>query len=198
MEIKELIGEIVPGLQKAIIGEIKTVLMNGVKDELAELLTEKLLSDEKGSFKNRILKEVADRKKIDETIRDLEKQIEDKDVELASRVGEINNINNKKMIKKIIQELEIVPHNMDILEQMIDTSGDVKEENLKKQINAFVESYPFMFKASQPTVQGYGDVSNIFTQASSSANPTSTTNTPYNNGVEMAQQIKNLYGGFDK
>lgn len=194
MEVDKILNEIMPSLKSSLISEIRTALMNGIKDELAELISEKLLSDEKNSFKNKILKEVADRKKIDETIKELEGQIASKDLELTTKENELKAINNKKIIKKVVNELEFKPHNLEMLEGMIDTKGDIKEEQIKKQIEKMYEDYPFMFfKQSNNQIQGNGDIIN---KISSPNNNVNFNNQNANSATSIADEIKSLYGGF--
>lgn len=194
MEVDKILNEIMPGLKSSLISEIRTALMNGIKDELAELISEKLLSDEKNSFKNKILKEVADRKKVDETIKELEGQIASKDLELIAKENELKAINNKKLIKNVVSELEFKPHNLEMLESMIDTKGDIKEEQIKKQIEKMYEDYPFMFyKQSNNQIQGNGDIIN---KISSPNNNVNFNNQTTNSAASIADEIKSLYGGF--
>lgn len=194
MEVDKILNEIMPSLKSSLISEIRTALMNGIKDELAELISEKLLSDEKNSFKNKILKEVADRKKIDETIKELEGQIASKDLELIAKENELKAINNKKIIKKVVNELEFKPHNLEMLEGMIDTKGDIKEEQIKKQIEKMYEDYPFMFfKQSNNQIQGNGDIINKISSPNNNVNFNAQTT---NSATSIADEIKSLYGGF--
>lgn len=194
MEVDKILNEIMPSLKSSLISEIRTALMNGIKDELAELISEKLLSDEKNSFKNKILKEVADRKKVDETIKELEGQIASKDLELTAKENELKAINNKKLIKNVVSELEFKPHNLEMLESMIDTKGDIKEEQIKKQIEKMYEDYPFMFyKQSNNQIQGNGDIIN---KISSPNNNVNFNNQNINSATSIADEIKSLYGGF--
>lgn len=194
MEVDKILNEIMPSLKSSLISEIRTALMNGIKDELAELISEKLLSDEKNSFKNKILKEVADRKKIDETIKELEGQIASKDLELTTKENELKAINNKKIIKKVVNELEFKPHNLEMLEGMIDTKGDIKEEQIKKQIEKMYEDYPFMFfKQSNNQIQGNGDIINKISSPNNNVNFNAQTT---NSATSIADEIKSLYGGF--
>lgn len=194
MEVDKILNEIMPSLKSSLISEIRTALMNGIKDELAELISEKLLSDEKNSFKNKILKEVADRKKVDETIKELEGQIASKDLELIAKENELKAINNKKLIKNVVGELEFKPHNLEMLESMIDTKGDIKEEQIKKQIEKMYEDYPFMFyKQSNNQIQGNGDIIN---KISSPNNNVNFNNQTTNSAASIADEIKSLYGGF--
>lgn len=194
MEVDKILNEIMPSLKSSLISEIRTALMNGIKDELAELISEKLLSDEKNSFKNKILKEVADRKKVDETIKELEGQIASKDLELTAKENELKAINNKKLIKNVVGELEFKPHNLEMLESMIDTKGDIKEEQIKKQIEKMYEDYPFMFyKQSNNQIQGNGDIINKISSPNNNVNFNSQTT---NSATSIADEIKSLYGGF--
>lgn len=194
MEVDKILNEIMPSLKSSLISEIRTALMNGIKDELAELISEKLLSDEKNSFKNKILKEVADRKKVDETIKELEGQIASKDLELTAKENELKAINNKKLIKNVVSELEFKPHNLEMLESMIDTKGDIKEEQIKKQIEKMYEDYPFMFyKQSNNQIQGNGDIINKISSPNNNVNFNSQTT---DSATSIADEIKSMYGGF--